>query len=281
MNTFDIFRYKQAGLTNLGVNLLLKFQRQHAEKLTLRQIGQIAQAKSLADFTERYKTQAVKELHAEFVKFKSFSILDDIYPERLKQIYNPPVLLFYQGDLELLKHPKLAFVGSRDATPDGQKAVEKIVREFPSALAIVSGLARGIDTASHVSALRADKPTIAVIGSGLDVFYPSENRNLQNYLMEKQLVLTEYAPGEKPLKWHFPERNRVIAGLSLGVVVFEAKMRSGSLITAERAMEEGRDVFAVPGNIADGHSDGCNHLIQQGAKLVFRASDILEEYASL
>ncbi|MCL2858335.1 MAG: DNA-processing protein DprA, partial [Streptococcaceae bacterium] len=116
---------------------------------------------------------------------------------------------------------------------------------------------------------------------GLDVFYPLENRKLQEYIGENHLLLTEYVAGEKPLKFHFPERNRIIAGLSRGVIVAEAKIRSGSLITCERAMEEGRDVFAIPGNITDGYSDGCHHLIQQGAKLIFKSQDILEEYNGL
>lgn len=143
---------------------------------------------------------------------------------------------------------------------------------------IVSGLAKGIDTASHLSAIKNKIPTIAVIGTGLDIFYPLENRKIQEYLAKNQLILSEYPVGEKPLRYHFPERNRIIAGLSHGVVVIEAKLRSGSLITCERALEEGRDIFAVPGNIADGFSDGCNHLIQQGAKLIYQAQDILEEY---
>ena len=233
----------------------------------------MAQVKSIPNFIEQYKNQDVKKLRIDYKKFSSFSILDDLYPERLREIYNPPVLIFYQGNIDLLKNPKLAFVGSRLAGQSGIKAVQKIITELNQSFTIVSGLAKGIDTASHLSAIKTKTPTIAVIGTGLDIFYPLENRKIQEYLAKNQLVLSEYSLGEKPLKYHFPERNRIIAGLSRGVVVVEAKLRSGSLITCE-----GRDIFAIPGNIADGTSDDCNHLIQQGAKLVYQAQDILEEY---
>lgn len=143
---------------------------------------------------------------------------------------------------------------------------------------IFSGLARGIDAAIHVAAIKNAGQTIAVIGTGLQVAYPKENRPIQEYMCQKHLVLSEYGPDEKPLKYHFPNRNRIIAGLARGVVVIEAKMRGESLITCERAMEEGRDVYAVPGQIKDSYSEGCYHLIQQVAKLVFRRQDILEEY---
>ena len=274
ITNFDLFRWKNAGMTNLGVNKLLKFYRKYEQKIGLRQMAQVAQMKSIPDFVERYKNQEVAQLRETYKKFPSFSILDDVYPERLREIYNPPVLIFYQGNLDLLKSPKLAFVGSRESSQNGIYSVQKLVKELNHHFTIVSGLARGVDTASHLAAIKTKTPTIAVIGTGLDVFYPAENRRIQEYLGQKELILTEYAPGEKALKFHFPERNRIIAGLSKGIVVAEAKLRSGSLITCERALEEGRDIFAVPGNI----SDGCNHLIQQGAKLVYQGQDILEEY---
>ena len=278
ITNFDLFRWKKAGMINLGVNKLLKFFHKYDRKISLRQMGQVAQVKSIPNFIEQYKNQDVKKLRIDYKKFSSFSILDDLYPERLREIYNPPVLIFYQGNIDLLKNPKLAFVGSRLAGQSGIKAVQKIITELNQSFTIVSGLAKGIDTASHLSAIKTKTPTIAVIGTGLDIFYPLENRKIQEYLAKNQLVLSEYSLGEKPLKYHFPERNRIIAGLSRGVVVVEAKLRSGSLITCERALEEGRDIFAIPGNIADGTSDDCNHLIQQGAKLVYQAQDILEEY---
>lgn len=237
ITNFDLFRWKKAGMTNLGVNKLLKFFRKYDIKISLRQMGQVAQVKSIPNFIEQYKNQDVKKLRIDYKKFSSFSILDDLYPERLREIYNPPVLIFYQGNIDLLKNPKLAFVGSRLAGQSGIKAVQKIITELNQSFTIVSGLAKGIDTASHLSAIKTKTPTIAVIGTGLDIFYPLENRKIQEYLAKNQLVLSEYSLGEKPLKYHFPERNRIIAGLSRGVVVVEEKLRSGSLITCERALE--------------------------------------------
>ena len=187
-------------------------------------------------------------------------------------------MLFYKGDLNLLKLPKVAVVGSRSCSQLGTKSVGKIIQGLENELVIVSGLARGIDTAAHMSILQNGGKTIAVIGTGLDVSYPKSNKRLQNYIGEHHLLLSEYGPGEEPLKYHFPARNRIIAGLCRGVIVAEAKMRSGSLITCERAMEEGRDVFAIPGSILDGRSDGCHHLIQEGAKLITSGQDVLSEF---
>ena len=227
---------------------------------------------------EKYKALDTKELRKEFNCFPSVSILDDEYPLELKHCYNPPVLLFYQGNLELLNRQKMAVVGARTASASGTKSVQKIVKELGNHFVIVSGLARGIDTSAHLSALKNGGASIAVIGCGLDVYYPKENKQLQAYMAKNHLVLSEYVAGEAPLKFHFPERNRIIAGLSQGVIVVEAKLRSGSLITCERALEEGRDVFAIPGNILDGKSDGCHHLIKEGAKCVTSGLDILSEY---
>ena len=193
------------------------------------------------------------------------------------QIYNPPVLIFYQGDLQLLTRPKIAVVGARETTREGVRSVEKIIKELRNELVIVSGLAKGIDATAHYASIRNGGKTIGVIGTGLDVFYPKSNQKLQTYMGEHHLVLSEYGPGQAPLKFHFPERNRIIAGLCQAVIVVEARLRSGSLITCERAMEEGRDVFAIPGNILDGKSAGCHHLIQEGAKLVTSGQDILDE----
>lgn len=197
ITNFDLFRWKKAGMTNLGVNKLLKFFRKYDRKISLRQMGQVAQVKSIPNFIEQYKNQDVKKLRADYKKFSSFSILDDLYPERLREIYNPPVLIFYQGNINLLKNPKLAFVGSHLAGPSGIKAVQKIITELNQAFTIVSGLAKGIDTGSHLSAIKTKTPTIAVIGTGLDIFYPLENRKIQEYLAKNQLVLSEYSLGEK------------------------------------------------------------------------------------
>jgi hypothetical protein len=278
MKNYDIYKLKHAGLTNGQVLNVLRYAENKEKELSLRDIAVVSECRNPALFMERYKQIDDDFLKKSFEEFPSFSILDDIYPWDLSEIYNPPALLFYQGNIDLLELPKVAVVGSRDSSKLGNQSVQKIIKELNNELIIVSGLARGIDTAAHMAALQNGGRTIAVIGTGLDVFYPKANKKLQSYIGKNHLVLSEYGPGEQPLKFHFPERNRIIAGLCRGVIVAEAKMRSGSLITCERAMEEGRDVFAIPGLILDGKSDGCHHLIQEGAKCIMSGSDVLSEF---
>ena len=278
MKNYDIYKMKHAGLTNGQVLNVLRYAENKVKELYLRDIAVVSECRNPALFIERYKQIDDDFLKKSFEEFPSFSILDDIYPWDLSEIYNPPALLFYQGNIDLLELPKVAVVGSRDSSKLGNQSVQKIIKELNNELIIVSGLARGIDTAAHMAALQNGGRTIAVIGTGLDVFYPKANKKLQSYIGKNHLVLSEYGPGEQPLKFHFPERNRIIAGLCRGVIVAEAKMRSGSLITCERAMEEGRDVFAIPGSILDGKSDGCHHLIQEGAKCIMSGSDVLSEF---
>ena len=207
------------------------------------------------------------------------TILDKEYPPLLKEIYQPPWALFAKGDLSLLeKDPKLAVVGSRQATQYGKNAIRMI---FPGLIdqgvLIVSGLARGIDALAHEYAIKNNGNTIAVIAGGFYHIYPKENLNLALEMMKNQLVLSEYPPDTRPLRWHFPSRNRIISGLSKGTLIIEAKRKSGSLITANFAVNEGRDVFSLPGSIFNPYSIGANELIQQGAKLVTDAEDILVE----
>ena len=278
MKNYDIYKMKHAGLTNGQVLNVLRYAENKEKELSLRDIAVVSECRNPALFMERYKQIDDDFLKKSFEEFLSFSILDDCYPWDLSEIYNPPALLFYQGNIDLLELPKVAVVGSRDSSKLGNQSVQKIIKELNNELIIVSGLARGIDTAAHMAALQNGGRTIAVIGTGLDVFYPKANKKLQAYIGKNHLVLSEYGPGEQPLKFHFPERNRIIAGLCRGVIVAEAKMRSGSLITCERAMEEGRDVFAIPGSILDGKSDGCHHLIQEGAKCIMSGSDVLSEF---
>ena len=278
MKNYDIYKLKHAGLTNGQVLNVLRYAENKEKELSLRDIAVVSECRNPALFMERYKQIDDDFLKKSFEEFPSFSILDDCYPWDLSEIYNPPALLFYQGNIDLLELPKVAVVGSRDSSKLGNQSVQKIIKELNNELIIVSGLARGIDTAAHMAALQNGGRTIAVIGTGLDVFYPKANKKLQAYIGKNHLVLSEYGPGEQPLKFHFPERNRIIAGLCRGVIVAEAKMRSGSLITCERAMEEGRDVFAIPGSILDGKSDGCHHLIQEGAKCIMSGSDVLSEF---
>lgn len=278
MNNFDLYKLRKAGLTNLNILNILEYQERFKKSLSLRDMAVVSKCKNPVLFMENFKNLDSKSLREEFNRFPSLSILDKEYPFELKNIYNPPALLFYQGNLDLLNKEKLALVGSRRCTETGTQSVAKLIKELGNRYVIVSGLARGIDTAAHVATLKNGGATIAVIGCGLDCYYPKENAKLQDYIARNQLILTEYEVGEEPKKFHFPERNRIISGLSKGVIVVEAKLRSGSLITCERAMEEGRDIFAVPGNILDGKSDGCHHLIQEGAKCITSGFDIISEY---
>lgn len=278
MNKYELYKLKVAGLSNLQVFSIVNYWEMNGEWPSLELMAKIAGCRNQTLFMERYIRIDDKVLMEEFKEFDSISIMDPEYPEELLWMHNPPVLLFYSGNIDLLKHPKIAVVGSRSCSRTGIQSVEKIINELNNELIVVSGLAKGIDAAAHYAAIRNGGKTIGVIGTGLDVFYPRSNKQLQKYMGGSHLVLTEYGPGQGPQKHHFPERNRIIAGLSRAVIVAEARMRSGSLITCERAMEEGRDVFAIPGSILDGRSDGCHHLIQEGAKLVTSGRDVLDEF---
>jgi DNA processing protein len=203
------------------------------------------------------------------------TIRDTEYPPLLKNISDPPIVLYKKGPLEA-GISTLAIVGSRKATFEGMNLAEKVGETLSSVgITIVSGLARGIDAAAHRGALKEKGKTVAVLGCGIDICYPSENRRLFNAIGEAGLILTEYAPGEEPLPYHFPERNRIIAGLSKGVLVVEASQKSGSLITARLGLEYGREVMAVPGSVFREEYKGANALIKQGAKLVENINDIL------
>lgn len=210
---------------------------------------------------------------------KVITIFDKHYPSLLKEIYQPPWLLFAKGNVSLLeKLPKLAVVGSRQATQYGKSAIRLL---FPplveKGVIIVSGLANGIDTLAHECAIKNGGHTIAVIAGGFNHIYPKENGQLAREMMETQLIVSEYPPDTKPLRWQFPARNRIISGMSNGTFIIEAKRKSGSLITANYAVNEGREVFSLPGSIFNPYSLGTNDLIQQGAKLVMQSEDILEE----
>jgi DNA processing protein len=203
---------------------------------------------------------------------------DPAYPPRLLNIYNPPPVLYVKGEILDEDQWAVAIVGTRGATVYGKEAARQIAGGLArSGLTIVSGLARGIDSEAHRAALDAGGRTIAVLGSGVDVIYPAESRNLAQAVIERGALVSEYTMGTKPEASNFPPRNRIISGLSLGVVIVEAGERSGALITGDFALEQGREVFAVPGNIFRRKSMGTNKLIQQGAKPVLSVEDILEE----
>jgi DNA processing protein len=205
---------------------------------------------------------------------------DAHYPRRLRDIDDPPGVLYIKGSLNALSiEPAVGIVGTRDATPYGLNAAAMFSYNLAkSGLVIISGLAKGIDTIAHQGALRANRPTVAVLGCGADVVYPSENEPLYNDIINLGAVITEFPPGTRPLGAHFPKRNRLISGLSVGVLIVEAPLKSGALITARVAQEQGRDVFAVPGAIDAPNSVGCNRLIRDFAVLASEPSDILSEY---
>lgn len=209
------------------------------------------------------------------------AIDDERYPERLRQSPAPPAILFVKGQLGILCDPQLAMVGSRNPSQGGQDTAFQFAKHLSSAgLLVTSGLALGVDAESHKGALAAGAPTIAVVATGLDRIYPARHKSLaEDVLAAGGAIVSEFPLGASPKAEHFPQRNRIIAGLSLGTLVVEAALRSGSLITARQAREAGREVFAIPGSIHNPMSKGCHALIKQGAKLVEAADDILEELA--
>ena len=202
---------------------------------------------------------------------------DVLYPQRLKEIYLPPVVLFYKGRLELFNRLSIGIVGARNHTEYSKEALEYLLPDIlERKVSIISGLARGVDSLAHQLTLDLKGETIAVIGNGINICYPKENQHLYDAIGKKGLILSEYPLDSPPLKFHFPYRNRIIAGLSHGLCVIEAKMHSGSLITANVALSENRQVFALPGNITSEYSKGTNELITAGAFPIRNANDILD-----
>ncbi len=206
----------------------------------------------------------------------------DHYPELLRQIPDPPVLLFAEGKLEALQRPQVAVVGSRLCTAGGARTAQEFAAELTNlGLGITSGLAQGIDAAAHQGALAQQGSTLAVMGTGPDKVYPARHRKLATDIVENGLLLSEFPPGTDAARQNFPKRNRIISGLSLCTVVVEASLRSGSLITARLAAEQGRDVFAVPGSIHNPQARGCHHLIRQGAILAETVQQVVDELGNM
>lgn len=207
---------------------------------------------------------------------------DALYPKLLKQIHDPPLVLYVQGQLTERDHHGIAIVGSRHATQYGLSVSKKLAFQIAYAgYTVISGLARGIDTAAHEGALAGKGRTVAVIGSGLGQLYPPENKALAEKIAENGAVVSEFPVDMPPDRQTFPMRNRIVSGWSCGVIVTEAPTRSGALITAQQAADQGRSVYAVPGNIDRPTSHGCNRLIQQGAKLILDGADVLDDLTSL
>ncbi|RAP76271.1 DNA-processing protein DprA [Paenibacillus montanisoli] len=226
----------------------------------------------VADRSERLSRQGIQVL----------TWFDDDYPELLRETPQPPWVLYTIGNAELLHKPAIAIVGTRGPTAYGRKTASELARRLSErGLTVVSGMARGIDALAHEGALEGAGSTVAVLGTPVDKIYPLDNRALYHEIAKRGVIVSEVAPGTPFHPGLFPLRNRIIAGLSLGTVIVEAAARSGSLITADQALEMSRDVFAVPGPISSPKSAGTNDLIRQGAKLVASAEDILEDYAGL
>lgn len=205
---------------------------------------------------------------------------DDAYPHLLREIPDPPLMFFYRGDVSLLGNAAVGVVGARKCTREGMSVAVDIVRGLTRAgVTSISGLAMGIDRVVHLAGLEGAGGSIAVLGCGIDVVYPMSNMDLYDLMRKKGLIISEFLPGSEPKRYNFPVRNRIISGLSRGILVVEAALRSGTLITARHAAEQGRDVYAVPGSTISETSEGCHDLIRRGAKAVFSAEDILLDLA--
>ncbi len=243
----------------------------------LKQIVQPAIAETIARGWDEAALQPIA-VWLEDANNSIVTLADPDYPQALLQIPDPPLLLYVKGRRELLNRPALAIVGSRNATAQGLSNAEAFAQAASTAgLCIVSGMAHGIDAAAHRGGLRGQGASIGVVGTGLDKVYPAANRELAHQLAQEGALISEFSLGTPPLAANFPRRNRIISGLSLGCLVVEASLQSGSLITARMALEQGREVFAIPASIHSPQAKGCHHLIKQGAKLVECAQDILEE----
>lgn len=206
------------------------------------------------------------------------TLQDEDYPSNLKQIHDPPIVLYVRGELRESDRFSVAIVGSRRASIYGKSMAEKIAKDLCNhGITITSGGARGIDAAAHKGALSVGGRTIAVLGCGIDVDYPSEHKVLFNQIAETCAVISEFPPGTRPEGWRFPARNRIVSGISMGVLVIQAPTNSGALITARYAAEQGKDVYAIPGNVDDIRNEGCHALIRDGAVLVTSSDDVLQE----
>ena len=233
--------------------------------------------KAILNFKENSKIEnEIKLITSKQISIVTLNSPD--YPASLKNIYDPPPFLYIKGQIKKADNMAIAVVGSRISSEYGRQIAEEISRKLASrGITIISGLARGIDSCAHHGALSGGGRTIAVLGSGIDVIYPRENKSLFSSIASKGAVVSEYPMGTEPNSYNFPARNRIISGLSAGVLVVEASPKSGSLITARLALEQGRDVFAIPGNVYSFKSRGTNNLLKNGAQLVESADEIIEQ----
>ena len=263
------------------VRLLARFrtpgQVLRASQGALAEVVGPALAKQIASYADIVDLEKQERRMAEY-DVRLITMNDAIFPPRLGEIYDPPLVLFTRGELLESDENCVAIVGTRRATPYGIRMAEKLGRELAArGITVVSGMATGIDSAAHRGALEAGGRTIAVLGNGVDVVYPKQNADLMHAIIDQGCTLSQYPMGFDPHKGHFPQRNRIISGMTLGTVVVQAPLRSGALITANTAAEQGREVFAVPGEVGTNASQGPHSLIREGAKLVESVEDILVE----
>lgn len=284
LRTFLMLLHLCEGIGNaneLRVAAFLRIYQRLPTKNELTQVLKLTPAKSHKLIAQLECAELVEQLRANLQVCQVVTILDEDYPLKLRESFRPPTVLFYQGKLALLKKPCLAIVGARQADAYALEALTKLLKPvLDKGIVTISGLAKGVDALCHQLTLAANQATIGVIGTGLDSAYPRQNRNLQTKVAKTGLLLSEYPLGAPPLRHHFPERNRIIAGLCDSILVVEAQHHSGSLITANLALQNNRNVLAVPGKITSDISCGCNELIAAGAKLVSQPDDILAEFAN-
>ena len=232
------------------------------------------------DYIEQQDVSTV-QADLDWAKAKDCHILtlvDEGYPQQLKTIADPPPVLYVRGDIACLSKPQIAIVGSRNPTPAGKQNAQQFAKALSKlGLVITSGMASGIDASAHIGALEADQLTIAVCGTGLDRIYPAKHKSLAHQISTRGALVSEFSIGTSPIANNFPRRNRIISGLSLGTLVVEASIKSGTVITAKLAADQGKEVFAIPSSIHNPLSQGCHQLIKQGAKLVENIEDIIEE----
>lgn len=253
-------------------------------RLTPSEISQflsIASQKATSTYQDLHNSRLHAEIKQDLKTYHVLTIVDENYPFMLKPIKDPPVVLYGIGDLSLLKKlPALSVIGTRHPSSEAKQKINLIVSPLVKEnWIIVSGMAKGIDSLAHQSSLMYHGKTIAVLGGGFHHIYPKRNISLFRQISEKGLVLSEYPPRTSPKPFHFPERNRIISGLSFGTLVIEAKEKSGTLITVDQALDQGREVYAIPGSPLVPQTKGCHKMIQDGAKLITQAEEILEDWS--
>lgn len=229
--------------------------------------------------SEKHQTETLSFMG----KYHVITIVDEMYPSVLKRIKDPPIVLYAHGNIDLLRYtPSLSVIGTRKPSIEAKEKLKLIVEPMiRKKWLIVSGMAIGVDGLAHWKSLKNNGKTIAVLGGGFDHIYPKQNIPLYEKIVKSGLIISEYAPNIRPARYHFPERNRIISGLSFGTLVIEATERSGTLITVDQALDQGREVYAVPGSPLLKQTIGCHRMIQDGAKLVINANDILEDWEQM